>query len=262
MSLRPVDRGANRGVLREFAGSLSPNGTRRCRRSRPSPSPHRDLQALHLPTERPSNVGKLLDQDRHTKHLGCPCAAASNGSPSGLAPTQPRCPLVFAGDLPASDQPAAPLPRRRRRRQAPQAARADPDPFVRLAVEFLARTGLRKGELLDLTIDAVVQIGSPTGFACRSEAPHRPLHPAAPPTQGAPRRLARAPPSRLRSDYLFIEHGRRIPSRVDDAVANSRHGRDRTRHPTPDPPHLGHPGNQPGHVPRSIAALWAIARCG
>ena len=68
--------------------------------------------------------------------------------------------LVFAGDLPRRDDP---LPRFLDDGAATkllQAARADPDPFVRLAVEFLARTGLRKGEFLDLTVDSVVQIGS------------------------------------------------------------------------------------------------------
>lgn len=37
---------------------------------------------------------------------------------------------------------------------------AGPDPLSRLIVELLARTGIRRGELLALTIDAVVQIGS------------------------------------------------------------------------------------------------------
>jgi len=41
-----------------------------------------------------------------------------------------------------------------------QAARGTDDPFARLAVEFLARTGLRRGEFLDLKIDSVVQIGA------------------------------------------------------------------------------------------------------
>jgi integrase len=41
-----------------------------------------------------------------------------------------------------------------------RAARATDDPFARLAVEFLARTGLRRGEFLDLKVDSVVQIGS------------------------------------------------------------------------------------------------------
>ena len=40
------------------------------------------------------------------------------------------------------------------------AARALPDRFDRPAVELLARAGMRKDELLGLTVDAVVQIGS------------------------------------------------------------------------------------------------------
>jgi integrase len=41
-----------------------------------------------------------------------------------------------------------------------RAARAHSDPLSRLIVELLARTGIRKSELLALTVDAVVQIGS------------------------------------------------------------------------------------------------------
>ncbi|MFJ8023587.1 tyrosine-type recombinase/integrase [Streptomyces sp. NPDC096311] len=40
------------------------------------------------------------------------------------------------------------------------AARQDPDPFARLAIEILARTGMRRSEMLGVTIDAVMQIGS------------------------------------------------------------------------------------------------------
>jgi integrase len=71
----------------------------------------------------------------------------------------PRIP-VFAADRPIKDRP---LPRFLDDPSAAKllaAARALPDPFDRLAVELLARTGMRKGELLGLTIDAVVQIGS------------------------------------------------------------------------------------------------------
>ncbi len=39
-------------------------------------------------------------------------------------------------------------------------SRADADPHARLIVELLSRTGIRKSELLALTVDAVVQIGS------------------------------------------------------------------------------------------------------
>jgi len=72
----------------------------------------------------------------------------------------PRRNLVFAGDRPIKDRP---LPRFLDDPSAAKmltAARALPDPFDRLAVELLARTGMRKGEFLGLTIDTVVQIGS------------------------------------------------------------------------------------------------------
>lgn len=67
---------------------------------------------------------------------------------------------VLASDMPIPDET---LPRFLDDAAATkllQAARADDDPFVRLTVEFLARTGMRKGEYLALITDAVVQIGS------------------------------------------------------------------------------------------------------
>jgi hypothetical protein len=67
---------------------------------------------------------------------------------------------MFAGDIPRCDEP---LPRFIDDASAAKllrAAREHPDPFTRLAVEFLARTGLRKGEFLDLTVDSVA---APTG---------------------------------------------------------------------------------------------------
>jgi Phage integrase family len=98
-----------------------------------------------------------------------------------------------------------------------------PDPFVRLAVEFLARTGLRKGEFLDLTVDSVVHIGAaywlhvPVG-KLRSDR-YIPLHPQLKDLLDA--WLADRPAS-LRSPYLFVEHGQRIgQGRVDWAVAKA-----------------------------------------
>jgi integrase/recombinase XerD len=73
------------------------------------------------------------------------------------APTRP---LIFPGDLPIIDKP---LPRFLDDAAATKllrSVRADPDPLSRLIVELLARTGIRRGELLALTADAVVQIGS------------------------------------------------------------------------------------------------------
>src|SRR6202022_449409 len=103
-----------------------------------------------------------------------------------------------------------------------QATRADPDPFVRLCVEFLARTGLRKGEFLDLTVDSVVQIGAaywlhvPLG-KLRNDR-YIPLHPQL--KDLLDEWLARRPAG-LRSRYLFVEHGQRIGhNRVDRAVAH------------------------------------------
>jgi integrase/recombinase XerD len=75
-------------------------------------------------------------------------------------PNPPRRPLVFAGDLPIVDKP---LPRFLDDAAAAKlirTARQDADPLARLVTELLARTGMRRGELLDLTVDAVVQIGS------------------------------------------------------------------------------------------------------
>ncbi|HVM14852.1 MAG TPA: hypothetical protein VM287_11065, partial [Egibacteraceae bacterium] len=68
--------------------------------------------------------------------------------------------LIFAGDLPIPDQPLPRFLDDAASTKLLRAARADPDPFVTLAVELLARTGLRRGELMALAIDAVVQIGS------------------------------------------------------------------------------------------------------
>ena len=128
---------------------------------------------------------------------------------------------IFAGDFPIPDQT---LPRFLDDGAAAKllvAARADPDPFVRLAVEFLARTGLRKGEFLDLTVDAVVQIGSAYWLRVPLGKLHNdryiPLHPQLKAMLDA--WLARRP-DELRSNLLLVEHGRRIAvSRVDRAVA-------------------------------------------
>jgi integrase len=130
---------------------------------------------------------------------------------------------VLASDLPIPDEP---LPRFLDDAAATkllQAARADDDPFVRLAVEFLARTGMRKGEFLALTTDAVVQIGAaywlhvPVGKLHTDR--YIPLHPQL--KELLDGWLARRPDG-LRSKLIFVEQGRPMPvSRVDDAVAKA-----------------------------------------
>jgi integrase/recombinase XerD len=75
-------------------------------------------------------------------------------------PNPPQRPLIFAGDLPTVDKPLPRFLDDAAATKLMRASRADPDPLSRLIVELLARTGIRRGELLGLTIDAVVQIGS------------------------------------------------------------------------------------------------------
>jgi len=100
------------------------------------------------------------------------------------------------------------------------AARALPDRFDRLAVEILARTGMRRGELLGLTIDAVVQIGSAFWLRTPVGKLHNdryiPLHPQL--KVLLDEWLAGRSPA-LRSDVMFCDRGRPIPpQRVDRAV--------------------------------------------
>ncbi|MGW5003491.1 hypothetical protein ACWEP8_38210 [Streptomyces hydrogenans] len=85
------------------------------------------------------------------------------------ADDRPPRQLVFDSDFPIADEP---LPRFLDDAAAAMllaAARQDPDPFARLAIEILARTGMRRSEMPGLTIDAVVQIVRPTGSVSRSE---------------------------------------------------------------------------------------------
>jgi hypothetical protein len=88
-------------------------------------------------------------------------AALAGGQPGGHGTVQPAAPY----DRPASWCSTATS--RSRTSRCPRflvdaagAARRDPDPFTRLAIEILSRTGMRRSEMLGLTIDAVVQIGS------------------------------------------------------------------------------------------------------
>jgi integrase/recombinase XerD len=75
-------------------------------------------------------------------------------------PNPPQRPLVFAGDLPIIDKPLPRFLDDAAAAKLMRTARQDADPLARLVTELLARTGIRRGELLDLTVDAVVQIGS------------------------------------------------------------------------------------------------------
>ncbi len=131
---------------------------------------------------------------------------------------------IFAGDRPIVDEP---LPRFLDDAAASKlltAAKENPDMFARLAVTLLARTGMRKGELLALEIDAITQIGQHHWLRIPIGKLHNdryiPLHPTLK-TQ-LDEWLAQRPaqPSKL----MFTHRGRAIsPKRVDKAVRDAAH---------------------------------------
>jgi integrase/recombinase XerD len=132
----------------------------------------------------------------------------------------PACTLMFPGDVPKLDDPLPRFIDDGAAKKLIQAARATNDPFARLAVEFLARTGLRRGEFLDLKIDSVVQIGAaywlhvPLG-KLRTDR-YIPLHPQLKELLDA---WVAHRPANLREPWVFMDHGRRLgPESVRKAI--------------------------------------------
>ncbi|WP_313624380.1 tyrosine-type recombinase/integrase [Microbacterium sp.] len=127
---------------------------------------------------------------------------------------------VYASDRPRLDKP---LPKFLDDAQAVafmNAARQLPDPLDRLMVIALARTGMRRGELLGLTVDAVVQIGA--GYWLRTPVGklhtdrYIPLHPQL--KDLLDEWIAHRPDWQATS-LLLTDRGRPIPpTRVDNAV--------------------------------------------
>ncbi len=132
----------------------------------------------------------------------------------------PRRNPVLAGDFPIRNRA---LPRFLDDPTAAKlltAARNLADPFDQLAVEMLARTGMRRGELLGLTIDAVVQIGSAFWLRTPVGKLHNdryiPLHPD---LKDLLDDWLADRPNTLRSDLMFCDRGRPFPStRIDRAI--------------------------------------------
>ena len=139
-------------------------------------------------------------------------------------PDAPTRPLIYGGDLPLVDKPLPRFLDDAAATKLMRTAHTDPDPLSRLIVELLARTGIRKSELLALTVDAVVQIGSAFWLRIPIGKLHNdryiPLHPQL-------KELlddwitAHRPPG-LRSDRLLIEKGRPVtPLRVATALSRA-----------------------------------------
>lgn len=135
-------------------------------------------------------------------------------------PDAPTRNPVFAGDMPIRDRP---LPRFLCDADASallRAARTLPDEFDRLAVEVLARTGLRKGEFLGLTRDAITDIGSARWLRTPVGKLHTdryiPLHPR---VDELLTQWVSVHPAQPGSNLMFTDRGRPIPGRrVDYAV--------------------------------------------
>ena len=219
-TLRPGRVHNVEATLREFAGFVADRD--------PAAVCVADLGRRHVEgykrwlAERPAARGGPLHRHTIRDRLGALRGFFTRLLEWEVADAPTRVP-VLASDLPIADEV---LPRFLDDAAATKllrAARADEDPFVRLTVEFLARTGLRKGEYLALTTDAVVQIGSafwlhvPVGKLHTDR--YIPLHPQL--KELLDGWLVHRPEG-LRSKLVFVEQGRPIPeSRVDAAVAKA-----------------------------------------
>ena len=135
----------------------------------------------------------------------------------------PTRPLIFVGDLPRIDRPLPRFLDDAAAAKLARATRAETDPLTRLCVEILARTGIRLSELLGLTIDAVVQIGSAFWLRIPIGKLHNdryiPLHPDL--KDILDDWITKHRPTGLRSDRLLLENGRPITKlRVSNAVSH------------------------------------------
>ena len=192
--------------VRHLAGRHPP---RRHELRRPAARTHRGVQdvADHPPqasSQQPLNRVSIKDA---LINLHC----FLTRSPNGATRTR-RKTLMFPGDLPIVDKP---LPRFLDDAAAAKllrATRSDADPLSRLIVELLARTGIRRGELLALTVDAVVQIGSAYWLRIPIGKLHNdryiPLHPQL--KELLDDWITHHRPNGLRTNHLLIEHKRPI----------------------------------------------------
>ena len=217
VTLRPSSVPHVEGTLREFALWL--------RDRAPDVQAVRDLRRSHIErykrhlAERPNRRGQRCSKRTIAGALGTLRICLERLGEWGGEDAPVRT-LMFPGDVPKLDDPLPRFIDDGAAKKLIEAGRATDDPFARLVVEFLARTGMRRGELLNLTVDAVVQIGSaywlhvPLG-KLRTDR-YIPLHPQL--KELLDEWIARRPVT-LREPWLFMEHGRRIGNdRVRKAI--------------------------------------------
>lgn len=217
LSLRPSSVTLFDTTLRQFAASLVS--------SDPPVTRVSDVGREHVEAykqqlvDRPGYRGKLLSKTTLGMRLGHLRTFFTRIIEWDYDDVPARVP-VYRTDRPRLDKP---LPRFLDDAQAAAfmtAARDLPDPLDRLIVTVLARTGMRRGELLGLTVDAVVQIG--TGYWLRTPVGklhtdrYIPLHPQLKDLLDA---WIAARPDWQASSLLLTERGRPIPpTRVEKAV--------------------------------------------
>jgi integrase/recombinase XerD len=217
LSLRPGSIVHIERVLREFALWLTAHA--------PEVSAVADLRRAHIErykrylAERPNTRGRRPAKRTLAGDLGTLriCLERLSEWQGEDAPTRV---LMFPGDVPRLDDPLPRFIDDAAAAKLLRAARAETDAFARLSVEFLARTGLRRGEFINLKVDSVVQIGSaywlhvPLG-KMRTDR-YIPLHPQL--TELLDDWVSHRPAS-LREPWLFMNRGRRIGvRRVEQAV--------------------------------------------
>jgi integrase/recombinase XerD len=223
LSLRPHTVKGISQALREFGAWLGHN--------RPEVNSCADLTRSHIEDYK-SWLGA-----RHGRYTGNPLNRVTIKNPADQPALllRPRHrmglpqPAATAADLhprPADHRQAATQIPRRRSHQAMRTSRADPDPLSWLIVEILARTGIRKGELLALTVDAVVQIGSAFWLRIPVGKLHNeryiPLHPQL--KDMLDDWIDHHRPTGLRSQRLLLEHNRPVSSlRVSTALSRLSH---------------------------------------
>jgi len=141
-------------------------------------------------------------------------------------PNPPQRPLIFTGDLPIIDKPLPRFLDDAAAAKLMRTSRADADPLARLIVELLSRTGIRKSELLALTVDAVVQIGSAYWLRIPVGKLHNdryiPLHPQL--KDMLDDWIINHRPTGLRSERLLLENNRPVSAlRVSTALTRLSH---------------------------------------